>query len=141
MQESILGSIKKTLGLTSDYTAFDQEIVLHINSVFSTLHQLGVGPNLGYSIQDETNVWEEFLGDNLPLNAVRTYVYLRVRLLFDPPSNSFLVTAINEQIKELEWRLNVTRETTGTYGLPTIDGGYPDRPYQLALIDGSQGGL
>ena len=107
--DSILTSTKKVLGLAEDYTAFDQDVVLHINSVFSTLLQLGVGPEAGFMIEDKTAVWSDFLTD-IRLNNVKTYMYLRVRMLFDPPSTSFHISAMKEQIQELEWRINVYRE-------------------------------
>lgn len=110
MSDSILTSTKKILGITEDYIVFDPDIILHINSVFSTLTQLGVGPEQGFMIADETTEWVDYLGDNLELNAVKTYVYLRVRMLFDPPTSGYAVDAMKEQIKELEWRLNVVRE-------------------------------
>lgn len=110
MTDSILDGTKKILGIDSAYDAFDTDVIVHINSVFSTLTQLGIGPVEGFMIEDETSKWEEFIGIDNNLNAVKTYVYLRVRLLFDPPTNSFLVASLNEQVKELEWRLNVYRE-------------------------------
>jgi hypothetical protein len=112
MTESILQSIKKTLNLSADYEAFDQDIVMHTNSVFSTLNQLGVGPDLGFMIEGEGPTWTEFLGNDPRLNHVKSYVYLRVRLLFDPPTTGYHVEAMKEQIKELEWRLNAQREDT-----------------------------
>lgn len=112
MSESILQSIKKTLNLQADYEAFDQDVLMHINSVFSTLNQLGVGPASGFAIEDGEKTWEEFLGQDPRLNHVKTYVYLRVRLLFDPPATGFHVSAMKEQITELEFRLNVQREDT-----------------------------
>lgn len=112
MSESILQSIKKTLNLQADYEAFDQDVLLHINSVFSTLNQLGVGPASGFMIEDGEKTWEDFLGQDPRLNHVKTYVYLRVRLLFDPPTTGFHVSAMKEQITELEFRLNVQREDT-----------------------------
>lgn len=112
MPDSILKSIKKNLNLAPDYEAFDPDVMMHINSVFSTLNQLGVGPELGFMIEDEDRTWEEFLGNDPRLNHVKTYVYLRVRLLFDPPTTGFHTTAMKEQIQELEWRLNVQREDT-----------------------------
>lgn len=111
MSDSILTSTKKILGLEENYTAYDQDVLIHINSVFSILNQLGLGPEDGFMINDATTVWEDFLGVDSRLNSVKTYVYLRVRLLFDPPTTSYLITAFNEQIRELEWRLNVKRET------------------------------
>lgn len=110
MVVSILTSTKKVLGLEEDYIVFDPDILLHINSVFATLSQLGIGPPEGFAIEDETALWSEFLGNDKRLNSVKTYVYLRVRLLFDPPATSFAIESMNEQLKELEWRLNVTRE-------------------------------
>lgn len=110
MSDSILLSVKKTLGLEEDYTAFDQDVMMHINSVFSTLNQLGVGPVDGFMIDDATSNWADFLGGDLNLNNVKTYIYLRVRLLFDPPTMAYLVTSLAEQVKELEWRLNTHRE-------------------------------
>lgn len=110
---SILTSTKKVLGIDVAYTAFDPDILMHINSVFSTLYQLGLGPDNGFAIDDDSAVWSDFFGDDPRLNSIKTYVYLRVRLLFDPPGTSFLVDAMNRQIKEMEWRLNVEREATG----------------------------
>lgn len=109
MNESILTSTKKILGIPADYTVFDVDIITHINSVFSTLHQLGIGPTEGFMINDESSIWADFYTD-APLNAIKTYVYLRVRLLFDPPTTSYLINSLKEQVKELEWRLNVHRE-------------------------------
>lgn len=110
MADSILESTKKILGIDAGYVVFDTDIIMHINSVFSTLEQLGIGPVDGFMIEDNIPTWEAFIGLDNRLNAVKTYVYLRVRMLFDPPQTSFHLTAINEQIKELEWRLNVKRE-------------------------------
>lgn len=107
---SILNSVKKTLGLEEDYEVFDTDIILHINSVFSTLNQLGLGPANGFMIEDDTATWDQFLGGDLRLNAAKTYIYLRVRLLFDPPQTGYLVEALQKQILEHEWRLNVVRE-------------------------------
>lgn len=112
MNPSILGSVKKTLNLQPDYTAFDEDILMHINTVFSTLHQLGVGPSLGFMIENDDATWDQFIGDDPRLNHVKSYVYLRVRLLFDPPTTGYHVQALREQIEEFEWRLNVQREDT-----------------------------
>lgn len=108
--DSILNGTKKILGIGAEYDAFDLDIITHINSVFSTLEQLGVGPEEGFMIMGDDETWTDFLGEDKRLNAVKSYVYLRVRLLFDPPANSFLVASLDEQRKELEWRLNVVRE-------------------------------
>lgn len=113
MEQSILTSTKKILGIAEDYTVFDLDIITHINSAFSTLTQLGVGPPAGFMIEDKEAVWNDFVADDLQYNAVKSYVFLRVRHLFDPPQTSYLITASEEQIKELEWRLNIHREETG----------------------------
>lgn len=105
--DSILDSIKKLLGMTPEYTAFDNDIIMHINSVFFILSQIGVGPAEGFSIKDNTAVWTDFVPNIANLEALKTYVYLKVRLLFDPPSSSAVVEAINRQISELEWRLYI----------------------------------
>ena len=113
MDKSILNNVKKMLGLDENYTAFDTDVIIHINSVFSTLSQLGIGPSTGFMIEDDILTWDDFFETADPnLNAVKTYVYLRVRLLFDPPATSFAISAMNEQIRELEWRLNSYREVT-----------------------------
>lgn len=113
MSTSILTSTKKVLGIEADYTAFDVDIITHINSVFSTLHQLGIGPAEGFSIEDDIPTWFDLLGDDPRFNSVKTYVYLKVRLVFDPPGTSYLINALEKQTEELEWRLNVAREGTG----------------------------
>ena len=110
MTDSILVSTKKILGIDAAYTAFDVDIITHINSAFSTLNQLGIGPIDGFMIIDDTTTWDLFLDYDPRMNAVKSYVYLRVRLLFDPPTTSYLITAMKEQVQELEWRLNVVRE-------------------------------
>jgi hypothetical protein len=112
MSDSILISTKKILGIDADYTAFDPDIITHINTVFFNLNQLGLGPVDGFMIEDTDDTWDAFLGTDLNLNAVKTYVYLRVRLLFDPPTTSYHIAAIKEQIQELEWRLSSHREST-----------------------------
>lgn len=112
MAESILKSVKKVLGLPEEDGPFDQDVILFINGVFSTLADLGVGPDAGFSIADSSPTWDTFLGADPRLNSVKTYMYLRVRMLFDPPGTSFLMNAMQEQIKEHEWRLNVQMEKT-----------------------------
>lgn len=107
MKDSILNSIKKLLGIDSNYTVFDTDIIIHINSVFSTLNQLGVGPKNGFKIVDEKNTWNEFLEDENKLELVKTYVYQKVKLIFDPPTTSFGIDAITKMTQEAEWRLNV----------------------------------
>lgn len=108
MVESILDSIKQMLGSESEDTNFDKELIIYINGALMVINQLGVGPN-GYRITDKTNTWAEFMGDRTDLELVKTDVYLRVRLVFDPPQNSFLVAAIKEQITEHDWRIEMSR--------------------------------
>ena|ERR1044071_852145 len=109
MEESILTSTKKILGLSPEYTAFDVDIITHINSVFDILAQMGIGPANGLVIEDDQSEWSQF-GQGPGMNMVRSYVYLKVRMLFDPPPTSFAINAMEEQIREYEWRLNTNRE-------------------------------
>ena len=106
--DSILTSIKKLLGITEEYENFDQDIIMHINSAFMILNQLGVGPKSGLSINDKSSTWDEFIPESSNLEAVKTYVHLKVKLMFDPPLSSTVIEAIKSQINELEWRLNVS---------------------------------
>lgn len=109
VQGSILDTTKKMIGFDWDYTAFDIDIITHINSVFFTLQQLGVGPEGGYSISDNTKTWADYMaGDNI--EAVKSYMYLKVRLIFDPPANSFTQDAMKNAATEFEWRLNAHTE-------------------------------
>ena len=110
--ESILTSIKKLLGITEEYDQFDPDIIMHVNSVFMILPQLGVGPAEGFSIEDDTAVWTDFIQDVKKLESVKTYIYLKVKLLFDPPLSSAVIDSTNRLINELEWRLNVAAEST-----------------------------
>ena len=103
--ESILTSIKKLLGITEEYTHFDQDLIIHINSVFSILAQLGVGPADGFFIQDENTVWSDFIGSVKTVELVKSYTYLKVKLLFDPPTSSAVIESANRIIGELEWRI------------------------------------
>ena len=107
--DSILTSIKKLLGISEDYTQFDDDIIMHINTVFLNLTQLGVGPETGFSIEDDSAEWSDFIDieSNAQLHAIKTYMYLRVKLLFDPPLSSAVIDSTNRMISELEWRLNV----------------------------------
>lgn len=118
MTNSILNSTKKVLGLDPDYDVFDIDILMHINSVFSTLNQLGLGPEDGFEVEDDKAEWSSFLLDRKTLNAVKSYMYLRVRLLFDPPATSYASEALDKQAKELEWRLNVQAEGGSRNGRP-----------------------
>lgn len=119
MEASILNTIKKNLGLAPDYTAFDLDIVIYINTVFGVLHQIGVGPEEGFAIEDDTSTWDQFIPDDSTnpnalsrLNMVKTYISLRTRQIFDPPATSYMISAMEDQIEQLEWRLSVNRETT-----------------------------
>lgn len=109
--ESILTSIKKLLGIVEEYDHFDADIIMHINSVFMILTQLGVGPPEGFMIEDETATWDDFLQGKHNVEAVKSYMNLKVRLLFDPPLSSAVIEAMNNMIKEYEWRLNVAAES------------------------------
>lgn len=109
--DSILTSIKKMLGIAEDYTQFDADLIMHINSVFLNLTQLGVGPASGFTIEDETTEWTDFINNNAQLQAVKSYMYLKVKLLFDPPLSSAVIESTNRMIAELEWRLNVAAES------------------------------
>jgi hypothetical protein len=110
MVESILTSTKKVLGIAEAYTAFDTDIITHINSTFSILVQLGVGPLEGFMIADATEEWADFDVSQVWLNLIRSYVFLKVRHIFDPPGTSFLLDAMQKQIQEFEWRLSTFRE-------------------------------
>lgn len=109
MKESILLTVKKMLGLTPEYEVFDLDIIMHINSAFSVLTQLGIGPSEGFFIKDANDLWSDFI-QSPKLEMVKTYVYLKVRLMFDPPSSSAVMESMNRQISEFEWRLNVAAE-------------------------------
>jgi len=128
MAQSILNSTKKILGVDPDDTSFDLDIITHINSEFSTLTDLGVGPEAGFII-DEFTEWESYLEDQIVLSRVKIAVYLRVRLLFDPPTVGFLLEAVKAQLQEAEWRLSTNREATAW-----VD---PDPPTVL-VVDGEE---
>lgn len=108
--DSILTSTKKALGLSDDYDVFDSDIIMHINTTFFVLQQLGVGPSAGFSITDKSSKWDAFLLNHKNLEAAKSYLYIKVRLLFDPPSTSFAITAMEKVASEYEWRLNVEVE-------------------------------
>lgn len=107
MDDSILTSIKQLLGIMEDYEHFDAQLIIHINSVFMILTQLGVGPSEGFVIKDKSDTWSEFLTTGQNLELVKSYVHLRVKLLFDPPQSSIVMECLNRMISEYEWRLNV----------------------------------
>jgi hypothetical protein len=110
MEQSILTSTKKVLNIASDDTSFDLDIMTFINSAFSTLNDLGVGPDAGYVIEDDEPEWSDLGLDMVQLSQVKTYVWLRVRMMFDPPQTSYLQQAMTDQIASHEWRLNARRE-------------------------------
>lgn len=110
MDTSILTSIKNLLGISEEDTSFDKDIVMFINGVLMSLNQIGVGPTEGYFITDTTETWAGLIGTRTDLGSVPTYVYLKVRLLFDPPQSGFLIEAIKNQITEFEWRLKIQAE-------------------------------
>lgn len=112
MDKSILTSIKKLLGIAESCTDFDADIIMHINTVFLILNQLGVGPDKVFSIEDTKTTWSEFLKDDTNLEAIKTYIHLKVRLIFDPPLSAAVKEAIQQNINELEWRLNVHAESS-----------------------------
>lgn len=124
VSDSILLSIKKTLGNPPEYDGFDVDLLLHINSAFSELNQLGVGPAETFVVEDETSTWDEFLEDKNQLNLVKTWMYLEVRLVFDPPTASVL-SSMERKRDEYEWRLNVAADApidrTGQNGTKSTD--------------------
>jgi hypothetical protein len=109
--DSILTSIKLLLGITEDYEAFDQQIIAHINSVFMILTQLGVGPPEGFMITSKIETWNEFISDDKKMQLVKSYMHLKVKMLFDPPSSSVVMDSTNRMINEFEWRLNSQAES------------------------------
>lgn len=110
MEESILNSIKDLLGPDSDYDVFDNEILIHINMALSVLTQHGVGPSEGFIVEDADATWQDFLGDSKDLEMAKTYVYMKVKMAFDPPTSSFMLTSLKEACQEYEWRLMVAMD-------------------------------
>ena len=117
--DSILTSIKKSLGITEEYEHFDVDLIMHINSVFMILTQLGVGPSEGFRIEDKNSDWDEFVSPEDNLESVKTYVCMKVKLMFDPPTSSAVIESMNRMISELEWRLYTEAEfpTISTEGV------------------------
>ena len=107
---SILTSIKKLLGIAEEYTHFDTDLTMHINSVLSILTQIGVGPSEGFSIKDKNNVWEDFITEDSKLELVKSYTYMKVKLLFDPPLSSAAIESTNRLTSELEWRIHAATD-------------------------------
>lgn len=108
--DSILTSIKKLIGYGAEITSFDDDIIMHINSVFADLTQVGVGPSDGFFISDANKTWRDYIDDDPTLANVKQYIYLKVKLVFDPPTNSSVLAAMERTIDKLEWRLNVNVE-------------------------------
>lgn len=106
--ESILNSVKMFIGMNEEESHFDTDVIITINSIFSILRQLGVGPETTFSIVDEKAIWNDFTQDDPDYSEVKTYVQLKTKLIFDPPANSNILTAMKDEIKEIEWRLTVT---------------------------------
>lgn len=132
LTDSILLTIKKMLGIAQEYNAFDIDLIVNINSVFLTLNQLGVGPEDPYRIDGAEESWADFLGDQRKnLAGVETYIYQKVRLLFDPPTNSFLVDAMQKQCEEFEWRLRLQAEGGKTNDESASEDVEPERGIQL----------
>jgi hypothetical protein len=110
--ESILTSIKKMLGITEGYTHFDMDIIMHINSVLAILTQIGVGPQEGFSIEDDDTIWTDFVPADARMEFIKSYIYMKVKLLFDPPLSSAVMESTNRMISELEWRIQVAADPT-----------------------------
>lgn len=110
--DSILTSIKKMLGIPEEYDAFDVDIIMHINTVFMALRQMGIGPSEGFYIEDKSSTWDEFIENPIDGNAVKTYMYAKVRLIFDPPQNSAHIECLKQTVSEFEWRLHFNAELT-----------------------------
>lgn len=123
MADSILTSVKKVLGLEEDYEFFDVDVMMHINTAFSTLGQLGVGPPDGYTVIDKDATWDDFMP--FPADA-KSYTYLRVRLMFDPPATGFVLSSMERQLEQMEWRMNSWREST-----EWVDPDPPRRPEEV----------
>ena len=115
MNDSILDSVKEALGIIPEYTHFDSALVMHINTVFSILNQLKVGPDEGFEINDNSKTWSDFIQNEKKLNMVKTFMFQKVKLIFDPPQHSALVEAINKQLNEIEFRLNLETDRGNNY--------------------------
>lgn len=135
MEQSILKSTKKILGVGDDDASFDLDITTHINTAFSILTDLGVGPQSGFVIEDEETEWTAYiLADPVKLSKVKTVIFLRVKLLFDPPAVSYLLEAAQTQLREAEWRLNTNREATEWVDPET--GELAEQPVVPVVVDG-----
>lgn len=135
MNSSILNNVKKVLGIAEDYTVFDTDILMHINSAFVTIRQLGVGPSTGFFISGAEDQWDDFFAGDSRLNIVKSLLFLKVKLLFDPPGTSYLITLVENQIKEMEWRLNVLAEGELQQEPRTVDAKELGLPYSSRVFD------
>ena len=118
MTDSIFSSVKKVVGLLGDDGSFDEDILLHINSVVSTLRQLGLSIPADFYVRDDVQTWQDLLGEFRDLDLVKSYMTMKVRLMFDPPSSSFGLKSMEEMAKEYEWRINVL--TDQPYSVPVL---------------------
>ena len=118
MADSIFNSVKKVVGLLGDDDSFDEDILLHINSVVSTLRQLGLSIPADFYVRDDVQTWQNLLGEFRDLDLVKSYMTMKVRLMFDPPSSSFGLKSMEEMVKEYEWRINVL--TDQPYSVPVL---------------------
>ena len=118
MADSIFNSVKKVVGLLGDDSSFDEDILLHINSVVSTLRQLGLSIPADFYVRDDVQTWSDLLGEFRDLDLVKSYMTMKVRLMFDPPSSSFGLKSMEEMVKEYEWRINVL--TDQPYSVPVL---------------------
>ena len=124
MTDSIFSSVKKVVGLLGDDGSFDEDILLHINSVVSTLRQLGLSIPADFYVEDDVQTWSDLLGEFRDLDLVKSYMAMKVRLMFDPPSSSFGLASMTEMVKELEWRINILT----------------DQPYSVPVLPSPEGG-
>lgn len=104
--DSILITIKKMLGISAECSHFDTDVTININSSIGTLRQLGIGPNYGFVVKSDKETWEDYLGNDTKLESVKLYIFLKSKIVFDPPQSSIVMDCYKEQIRELEWRLN-----------------------------------
>lgn len=130
MEESILGSIKKLLGIHEDDTTFDMDVMIHINSAILALTENGIGPQNGFAIKGSTEKWSDFLGSSSLLEASKTFIYLTVKLVFDPPTSSFVIDAYQKQLNEIIWRLNII-EDDNPFDDPPSEGEYYEGEYVI----------
>lgn len=110
IQDSILETVKNLIGVASECADFDTNIMVHINSAIMTLRQIGIGPKNGFSVRDSSSTWTDYIDDINLYESVKDYIYLKVKIVFDPPTSSYVLEAMKEQIKELEWRLQTEKE-------------------------------